>query len=233
MIGHDGWAINDTWQHSTALAELYERRCTGEAEEMTAYVQAAELLAGMASEGETLLDIGCGAGQFFRSVKKRNIPILYHGIDPASRLTAIGRRILPSFDLPEERIQTLRIEDLNGSFDHVVCLNVITFLDNFHRPLDRMLSLTKQSFIMRESLKKGSEYNYVMDSHLDQPMHVHINHYDIETVVNFIKDRGFTVKLEIDRRTGGIPEMVLGQAHHWIFLVATRNGGMACQESVE
>jgi ubiquinone/menaquinone biosynthesis C-methylase UbiE len=233
MIGRDGWALNDTWQHSSSLAELYERRCTGEAEEMTAHAQAAELLASLAVTGDSLLDVGCGAGQFFRSIRNRNIPVTYNGIDAAARLTSIGRRVLPAFGLPEERLQTLRIEDLSGSFDHVVCLNVITYLDNFYRPLDRLLSLAGKSLILRESLKTGSEYSYVVDACLDQPMPVHINSYDLETVLSFIRERGFTAQLAIDRRTEGKQEIFLGVAHHWKFLTATRDGEKPCPESAE
>ena len=64
MIRGDGWANHCIWEHSTTVRELYRRRCRKEEPEMTAHAQAAEILAGIAGPGETLLDAGCGSGYF-------------------------------------------------------------------------------------------------------------------------------------------------------------------------
>src|SRR3546814_18436338 len=59
------------------------------------------------------------------------------------------------------------IEDLDGAIDHVVCMNVLSNMDNFHRPFERMLRLARKSVILRESLKDGASYSYVVDNYLD------------------------------------------------------------------
>src|SRR3546814_16127347 len=59
------------------------------------------------------------------------------------------------------------IEDLDGAIDHVVCMNVLSNMDNFHRPFGRMLRLARKSVILRESLKDGASYSYVVDNYLD------------------------------------------------------------------
>ena len=191
---------------------------------MTAHAQAAELLAPMAKAGDVLLDAGCGSGYFFHSLAGRNMGLTYFGIDAAPSLIDIGHEEMPAFGLPAERLKVTRIEDLDGSVDHVVCINVLSNIDNYHRPLDRLLAMAKRSLILRESLKKGAEYNWVKDSWLDPgvDLGVHVNHYDLDDVSSFISARGFRPRSVIDRRSGGKPELVIDYPHYWTFIVAER-----------
>lgn len=224
MISADGWARHDIWEHSGTVLELYRQRCLRQAEEMTAHAQAAELLASHVAPRDTLLDVGCGAGYFFHSLKARAMDVEYWGIDSSARLIGVGQRTLPQFGLPGDRLRSIRIEDADGRFDHVVCINVLSNIDNYHRPLERMLTMARKSVILRESLKNGSEYNYVRDRFLDAgvELNVHVNHYDIREIKTFISGYGFSVEQVVDRRTGGAPELVIGHPHYWTFLVATK-----------
>lgn len=224
MIRDDGWQRYCIWEHSATIQELYARRCRREVEEMTAHKQAAMLLAPRVTAGETLLDAGCGSGYFYHSLVARGIAAEYWGIDAAPSLIDIGLGILPAYGLSPERLLPLRIEDLDGTVDHTVCLNVLSNIDNYHRPLDRLLKITRRSLILRESLKQGAEYHYVEDRFLDPDvsLKVHVNHYDVDEVCEFIRGYGFRVERVIDERTGGRPELVIGHPHYWTFLVADR-----------
>ena len=224
MIRKDGWGPYCIWEHSATVRDLYVRRCRREAEEMTSHRQAAELLALRVKEGDILLDAGCGSGYFYHSLAYRQIPVEYWGVDAAPSLIKIGQSELPAYGLPAERLLPWRIEDLDGTVDHTVCLNVLSNIDNYHRPLERLLKMTRRSLILRESLKQGGEYHYVEDCFLDPDvkLNVHVNHYDIEEVCAFIRAYGFEVRQVIDERTGGKPEDVIGYPHYWNFLVAER-----------
>ena len=224
MIRDDGWLRYNIWEHSSTVKELYTRRCRMEAEEMTCAAQAAELLAPMVAAGDTVLDAGCGAGYFYHSLRVRGIPAEYYGIDAAPSLIEIGRAHLPAYGLPAERLQVTRLEDLDGSADHVVCMNVLSNIDNYHRPLERMLQLARKSVILRESCKDVAEYQYVEDRYLDgdRPLKVHVNAYALSDVQAFMRSYGFDVRTIEDRRTGNQPELVIGYPHYWTFLVATR-----------
>ena len=224
MISADGWQRYCIWEHSTLVRDLYARRCRGEEEEMTAHAQAAELLEARARDGETVLDAGCGSGYFWHSLRQRDISAEYWGVDAAPSLIEVGRSVLPDFGLPAERLQVQRIEDLDGEVDHVVCINVLSNIDNYHRPLERLLRMTRRSLILRESLKSGGEYHYVKDRFLDPgvDLSVHVNHYDVGEVTDFVKSYGFRAEIVTDRRTGGKPEEVIGYPHYWTFLVADR-----------
>jgi ubiquinone/menaquinone biosynthesis C-methylase UbiE len=194
---------------------------------MTAHAQAAELLAPRVQPGDTLLDAGCGSGYFFHALAARRISAEYWGVDASRTLIEIGRQILPGFGLPAERLLHLRLEDLEGEVDHVICLNVLSNIDNYHRPLERLLKMARKSLVLRESLKQVAEYKYVRDAYLDPGVDLkqHVNHYDLDEVMCFIRSYGFAVAQVVDRRTSGQPEMVIGYPHYWTFLVADRLRG--------
>jgi SAM-dependent methyltransferase len=224
MIRDDGWQQYSIWEHSAHIRELYAQRCHRSVEEMICHAQAAELLAPLVSADDILLDVGCGSGYFFHSLKSRNIAISYFGLDASRTLINIGRRILPAHGLPPSRLIHMRIDDLAGEADHMICLNVLSNLDNYHRPLERMLQCSRKTLILRESLAHKANYRYVVDEYLDPGcrLRVHVNTYCLTEVIEFIESFGFNAKPVKDCRSGGRPEMVIGYPHHWTFIVAQR-----------
>lgn len=222
MIRGDGWARHSIWEHSAHIRDLYARRCRLEAEEMTCAAQAAELLRPLVEPGDTLLDAGCGAGYFFHSLRSRDIPAEYYGIDASQALIEIGRDILPSHGLAAQRLQALRIEDLDGRVDHVVCMNVLSNLDNYHRPLERLLSCARKTILLRESLADAADYRYVRDRYLDPgvELSVYVNTYPLSEVLGFMRERGFEGRAITDERSGGEAELVIGYPHAWTFVQA-------------
>jgi SAM-dependent methyltransferase len=224
MINFSGWRRYNIWEHSPTVLELYSRRVKGEVEEMTCAAQAAELLRPLARPGESLLDVGCGTGYFYHSLRARRIPLEYFGVDATAAFIDIGRAALP--ELSPEQLAVGRIEDLDGSADYVLCMNVLSNLDNFHRPLERLLKMARKTLILRESVKDGAEYRYVTDRYLDsaEALKVYVNAYDRRELTEFIRSYGYDVSEVVDHRTGGAPEMVIDYPHYWTFFVATRVG---------
>jgi SAM-dependent methyltransferase len=224
IIRDDGWTRHNIWAHSRSVLELYRSRARNEVEEMTCAGQAAELLRGLVEPGDSVLDVGCGSGYFFHALRRRNIPAAYYGIDATADFVRIAGQELAAFGLPQDHVQTLRIEDFDGSADHILCMNVLSNLDNYHRPLERMLRAARKSVVLRESIKEGGFTSYVRDNYLDPEvdLRVHVNAYDRGEITNFIRGYGFHVDEVIDRRTGGTPENVIGYPHYWTFLVARR-----------
>lgn len=226
-IRDDGWEARNIWSHSRSVLDLYGARAAGRAEEMTCAAQAAELLAGLSAPGESLIDAGCGSGWFFHSLRRREVALDYHGFDATEAFVEIGRRELPAFGLSAARLRRLRIEDFRGTADHVLCMNVLSNLDNFHRPLERLLAAARRTLVLRESVKDGASYLWVRDAFLDPgvDLSVHVNAYDRGELRAFVEARGFRLREIADRRSGGRPETVIGYPHWWTFLVAERIGG--------
>jgi ubiquinone/menaquinone biosynthesis C-methylase UbiE len=223
-LRNDGWLRHCIWEHSRTVRDLYTARVRDEAEEMTCAAQAAEILAPMVMDGDSVLDVGCGSGYFFHSMRKRNIPAAYYGIDAAPTLIEIGRRELVRFGLAPECLQVIRLEDLDGSADHIICMNVLSNIDNYHVPLERLLKMARKSLILRESAGESPNYSYVRDAYLDRgiDLNVHVNRYGANELVAFMASHGFEAEKIADRRSKGEAEMVIGHPHWWTFFCARR-----------
>lgn len=227
MISADGYGRYNIWEHSATVKELYARRCRLEAEEMTCHAQAAELLAPHVRAGDVLLDAGCGSGYFYHSLRTRSIGARYLGVDAAPSLIRTGRELLPAYGLDPDDLHLMRIEDMDGQVDHVTCINVLSNIDNYHRPLERLLKMARKTVILRESCAQAGTYTYVRDVFLDDgvDLKVHVNTYAIDELRGFAETYGFRVDIVTDQRAGDGPEMVIGHPHYWKFLVCTRLSG--------
>src|SRR5258707_8238196 len=149
-LNNDGWRRYSIWEHSATVHQLYRARARDEAVEMSCAAQAAELLAPLVTSGDTLLDAGCGSGYFFHSLRRRDIPAEYHGIDASPSLIAIGREELPRFGLAPERLSVLRIEDLDGAVNHAISRNVLPKTTINHLPPGGLLRLAGNFLILPE-----------------------------------------------------------------------------------
>lgn len=215
---------SNIWSHSAHMAQLYRSRARDEEPEMDCAAQAAELIASISTPGDSVLDAGAGTGWFFHSLQRRNLNLEYWAFDSTSAFVDIARDELPRFGLPQERIHLGMIERVEGSFDHVLCMNVLSNIPNWHIPLDRLATRARKSLVLRESLGPTPNYSLVRDKYLDEGanLKVHVNRYSIDDVSEFLRDRGFTVQSVVDERTRGLPEQVIDHDHYWKFLVARR-----------
>lgn len=212
------------WNYSSQVRELYRRRCRQEVEEMDCAAQAAELLCSVFSEEDIVVDVGCGSGYFYHSMRERDIRCAYFGLDQSAQLIEIGREEMNQFGLSAENLIIGRIENADFNCDHVICMNVLSNLPNFHEPLHRILSGARKTVILRESLGDKASYLYVRDKYLEcnDPLFVHVNTYDLLEFIRYIESYGFKVTSIIDQRTKGRAEKVIDYDHYWHFIMAQR-----------
>lgn len=212
------------WANSAHMRDLYRARARDEADEMTCAAQAADMVGALASPGDSLLDAGCGSGWFFHSLKRRGLDLDYWGVDRTQAFIDIARAELPAFGLPADRLIQGRIEEIEGAVDHVLCMNVLSNIANYHAALDRMLTVARKTVLLRESVGETPDYAYVEDKYLDPGIRlpVHVNRYGRAELAAFVEARGFSIAEHVDRRSGGAPELVIDHPHYWTFLVCTR-----------
>lgn len=212
------------WNYSKHMVDLYRSRAMDKVPEMTCSAQAAEILAAESAPGDSVLDVGCGSGWFIHSLRRRSLGLSYTGLDKTSAFIDIGRTELPAFGVDPDVLVHGEVEYVQGQVDHVVCVNVLTNIDNWHRALDRMSAVARKSIILRESIGPDSSYQFVTDEFLDPgaSLMVHVNRYSLQEISDFMSCRGFTTIAVVDRRTGGLAEDVIGYPHYWTFLVCRR-----------
>ena len=182
--------------------------------------QATAILSKVIQQGDRLLDVGCGSGYFFHSISEMQLH--YTGIDAAPSLIRIGQEEMPRWGCSKESLICTRIEDLQGGVDHVICLNVLSNIENFHRSLERLLMIAGKTLILRESIwDLPSKYCYVQDTFLDKGvnLHVHVNTYNSSEIQLLARRMGFIATPLMDERTQGKAEQVIGHPHHWSFMV--------------
>jgi ubiquinone/menaquinone biosynthesis C-methylase UbiE len=194
---------------------------------MTCAAQAAELLGQDSRPGETLLDAGCGGGHYVHSLRRRGVPLEYHGLDYTPDMIDLARKELcPRTGLVPDRFTLGAIEDLDREYDHVICFNVLTNSPHYALPLERLARCARRRLILRESLGESLIVRYTPDPYLDEGkrhLRVYHNRYPIAEVSVFLEDLGFSVTRMRDRRTGDGVEMVVDIPHEWRILVAERH----------
>src|SRR5690242_18603066 len=84
------WAETDIGR---VYGETFFKRAVGELPEMESSVAYARRLTPALRGGETILDVGCGAGHYYRSLKTQaKLPFRYHGIDATAAYVEKGRQ---------------------------------------------------------------------------------------------------------------------------------------------
>jgi SAM-dependent methyltransferase len=214
------------WANDRNTLELYRRRCRKEAEEMTCAAQAAEVLGRLAAPGESLLDAGCGGGYYWWSFADRGAELDWHGIDYTPEMIELAQsELAPRAGLEPERFMLGAIEDVEGSYDNVLCFNVLTNSPHYAQPLERLLGAARKRILLRESMGGELIVRYTPDPYLDEgKRHIRVYHntYPIDEVQAFIEEHGFRVTRIRDERTGDGTEMVVDIPHEWRILLGER-----------
>jgi SAM-dependent methyltransferase len=217
------------WEHTKRYTRSAVDRSAGREPELDAAAQARELLASRLERGDSLLDVGCGAGHLWLSV--RQLGVEYHGIDPYRRAIEIGRLTLADAGLPASRLRALAVEDLPADerYDAVVSLSTLLYVPDFRLPLEAMARAARRVLVVRSSFGELSEVRYLPDVLLEpgfEQMRAYYSVFARGDVEDFLLDEGFRVEWIEDRRQrerfGGEPEVVGGIPLPYEFLVAER-----------
>lgn len=224
-VNQNGFDQYNTWGNSKELSKLYNDRVYQKAVELDCHAQYIELLTPYFTPGDSVLDAGCGTGYLRHSFAYRDLPVNYWGVDITPQFIESGRTAFQHFGYDHTQLITSSVLDISASVDHVACINLLSNLDNYHRPLERLLRSAKKTVIIRESITSRNLYQYVEDHFLDtlEYSRVHVNQYSLDDICRFIQQFGFTTRNVIDNHSQGRPQLVIGYPHWWSFVVATRS----------
>jgi SAM-dependent methyltransferase len=219
------------WEHTReTLFPLYEARAKGRAAELDAHAQAVDLLAPFYRPGMSVLDAGCGSGYLFWSFYRRNMDVAYSGIDTAPSFIEMARAALSPEFVPAERFRVEAIEETQGRYHAVVCLNTLFCLPDYHQGVERLAGAALEILIIRTTLADQTTIRYETDDYLDDGrrglggLRSYFNIWDIREFSAFIERQGFDVQPVVDRRTGDQGEISAGKFFPWRFLFCRRQG---------
>ncbi len=220
-------ALWNIWANDKNMLDLYRSRCLRDSEEMTCAAQLADLIVEHCDVTESFLDVGCGGGYYYNSLVKRGFEPQYFGIDHTSEMIELAQEQIGRRYLSENNFRLMSIEDLDYSFDNIICFHVLTNSPHYMYLLDRILSCTRKKVFIRENINNQSAYviDYRPDPYLNEGkrhMNVYHNTIPLEELHLFATARGFQMIEYIDKRTSGLPEIVCDIPHTWKILLLER-----------
>ncbi|MCP4613780.1 MAG: class I SAM-dependent methyltransferase [Planctomycetes bacterium] len=148
------WRI---WDKDTTAGEVYYKRATGQLAEMESSKALCKIISRFYSSGMKILDVGCGAGHYLYSLRKRVDPnIAYLGLDYTEKYVELARKAFNN----ENQFVVGDIYDLNfddNSFDIVTCNNVILYLPAPPvKAIEELIRVSKKYVIIRTIFGKRS-----------------------------------------------------------------------------
>lgn len=163
MDNSNKWSNWDAEKH---YGELFYKRATGQLDEMESSKSVSRLIAGFHQPNETLLDVGCGAGHYLRSLRHRVSPdIRYTGVDPtAYYIELAGKAYGDTATFVTGSIFKIPFGD--NTFDTVMCNNVVMHLppEKIQQAFDELVRVARKRVIVRAMF---GERNYIVREVLD------------------------------------------------------------------
>jgi len=138
------------WDNYNKYAELLYKRAIGEAEEMESAKVFCNILSRYYVAGMSILDVGCGAGHYLRSLKERvDKQINYTGVDSTESHILLAKKAFHNKkQFFVDDIFNLQFE--NDTYDIVMCNNVLLHLPPPPTiPLSELIRVAQKHVIIR------------------------------------------------------------------------------------
>lgn len=162
----EAWRV---WDQSADYGELFRKRATGELPEMESSRAAARVLQPLVSPGDRILDVGCGAGHYLRSLASiLTVPFSYTGADATADYVRLAREAWagrPGTEFRQADIFSLPFED--RSHDVVLCCNVLLHLPSIAAPLAQLARVARKHLVIRTLV--GERSFRIQDVHAATP----------------------------------------------------------------
>ena len=143
------------WDTASDYGDVLAQRALGTLPEMACARRLATLLAPLACPGDRLLDVGCGVGHYYRSLKGRlPEPWEYCGLDATPAYVRLATQLWwntrPPLAFDQGDIFALPYPE--ASYDTVICCNVLLHLPAIARPLSELVRVARRRVLVRTLL---------------------------------------------------------------------------------
>jgi ubiquinone/menaquinone biosynthesis C-methylase UbiE len=153
------------WDDEKPYGETLYKRATGELPEMESSKKMASEVARVYKAGDTILDVGCGAGHYLRSLRRTIGPDAeYTGVDATANYVQLARKA----NAQDQRASFKQgdIFDIplaDKSFDVVMCNNVFLHLPSIAKPLSELVRVARKTVFVRSLI--GARSFRIKDVH--------------------------------------------------------------------
>jgi SAM-dependent methyltransferase len=148
MAERDAWRI---WDREASYGELLFRRATGELPEMESSKAVARLISSWVKPNDRILDVGCGAGHYLRSLRRViQVPFSYMGVDATCDYIELARKAW--HDDPQADFQVADVSSLpfqNGEYAIVLACNLFLHLPSITAPLREITRVAGRHALVR------------------------------------------------------------------------------------
>ncbi len=203
VIDEDRWRI---WCKNHEVELRTYQRARGELPEMECAKQLADLVHDVYKPGARVLDVGCAAGHFYRSLKNRvDEDIRYTGLDATEEYIRSAREIFEG-ESPEFLVGDIfELPESIGTFEVVFCCNLLLHLPDFRVPIRNLLERTERYCFIRtligeRTLLARYLYEDKFDASGAPTNYVHQNTYSFDLLDSYVRSIGdYDVQLIDDR----------------------------------
>lgn len=140
-----------------SYGEVLFKRATGEAPEMESSKAAARRLQGVLKPDDRVLDVGCGAGHYLRSLRNAfSFPFSYSGVDATQEYVGLASKAFakdPDARFLKGDIEALPIQE---RYDIVLCMNVLLHLPRIVPAMRELWRVTGRTLLIRTMVGEKS-----------------------------------------------------------------------------
>jgi ubiquinone/menaquinone biosynthesis C-methylase UbiE len=158
------FGVNDL-EVAKSYGEVLYKRATGESPEMESSKAAAKYIKEVLKENNHILDVGCGPGHYFRSLRNTiSVPFNYFGADVNPLYVELAEKAFideKNVDFRVSDIYNLPFEE--NSVEIVMCCNVLLHLPSIRKPIEELCRVAKDFILLRTLI--GSRSFRIMEVH--------------------------------------------------------------------
>lgn len=139
------------WDREVGYGDLLFKRATGDLPEMESSKATAKIIKSWAKPNDSILDVGCGAGHYLKSLKNEiEFPFSYTGVDATANYISLARKAFQGIrDVHFDIADIYELPFADGDYDIVMCCNLLLHLPSIEQPLKELIRVSNRKVLIR------------------------------------------------------------------------------------